>query len=677
GLNGEENANPMMIGENPDARGRTWEGMIDEVTIWNRVLNEAEVTELFTSASSIGDLLVPPVFEFDFNDGVPEGVELTGTAEVRDSGGVDDSGYLKVTDAENSQLGAVIFPDISGGTAVKGFKFSVDVRSGGGTDRPADGFSMNLVRPNDPLLTGDPRGATYAGIGNETSLPEEGSRTGFGLGFDEWESGAPDIVGISVRVDNDLIVQVPAPTLNGEADDPTSLQTGPQPDGGDSTENLTWQKFEVVVDENDAGKTEITVNWKGTEIVKEEILFPGGALIPVFGGRTGGANANHHFDNMRLELIKARLAALTGYKGRKDLVQYRFIDGPESQVVRESIVITVNGAEVEAVLDDDGQNIIANYIPPQEFEGGQTIPVSVTAMDTVGNTFTRSDEIVIPPSGLFGGGTFTVRHFTEAGSIEAVDEVLSGAATPPEDITISSTYVHFHDNSGPPLFADESEPYPLWGPQGDNSGFGDRNAYGIHATGNILMKEPGTYHFVCNSDDGFRLIVDGENVGEAGDRGRGNTFMPVDLSEGEHSIDFAHWENGGGAGVSLYVSRAPAGEQPTFNATNYQLVEAFDITVVVTEDTDGDGMDDFKENFYFGDLSRDGTGDEDGDGLNDADELALFASPIEKDSDGDGIEDGPEVELGTDPANADTDGDTIADGTERDETMTDPNDADS
>ena len=32
----QSNENPMMIGENPDARNRTWSGIIDDVGIWNR-----------------------------------------------------------------------------------------------------------------------------------------------------------------------------------------------------------------------------------------------------------------------------------------------------------------------------------------------------------------------------------------------------------------------------------------------------------------------------------------------------------------------------------------------------------------------------------------------------------------------------------------------------------------
>ena len=43
----ESNDFPMMIGENPDARGRTWSGIIDDVGIWDRPISEDEVAKIW------------------------------------------------------------------------------------------------------------------------------------------------------------------------------------------------------------------------------------------------------------------------------------------------------------------------------------------------------------------------------------------------------------------------------------------------------------------------------------------------------------------------------------------------------------------------------------------------------------------------------------------------------
>jgi hypothetical protein len=49
--NVENNDQPVMIGENPDARGRTWNGMIDDVAIWGRALDESEVAFLWNNGN--------------------------------------------------------------------------------------------------------------------------------------------------------------------------------------------------------------------------------------------------------------------------------------------------------------------------------------------------------------------------------------------------------------------------------------------------------------------------------------------------------------------------------------------------------------------------------------------------------------------------------------------------
>ena len=45
------NTNHLFIGENPGARNREWEGEIDDIAIWNRVLTPAEIAALFTGGT--------------------------------------------------------------------------------------------------------------------------------------------------------------------------------------------------------------------------------------------------------------------------------------------------------------------------------------------------------------------------------------------------------------------------------------------------------------------------------------------------------------------------------------------------------------------------------------------------------------------------------------------------
>ncbi len=240
---------------------------------------------------------------FDF-DAADEGAAVFGDSEVRLEGGLD-GGYLKVTDAANGQRGKIILPDVGGGgqfvfggrtgganaahhidnleASVVGDRVEVSaaLRVGGGTDRPADGFSFNFVRPGDPLLAENTDG--WAGIGGEPeNLPEEGSTTGISVGFDEWQSGpnaqetgnytTDDLVGLSLRIDGQLVGQAPLPTLNGALDDITSLQTGPN-DGSD----LGWATLTISAPLEGASIYNTTVSWKGAEV--QFVPEPGSSVI--------------------------------------------------------------------------------------------------------------------------------------------------------------------------------------------------------------------------------------------------------------------------------------------------------------------------------------------------------------------------------------------------------------
>jgi hypothetical protein len=151
-----------------------------------------------------------------------------------------------------------------------------------------------------------------ADIASFCSTHESGSQTGIAISFDTWAGntfpdGESDVEGLSVRVDGKTVKAVPLPTRHGECEDDTSLQTGPRNpdywvDGGDpydseSWSQLCWQPLRVVV--TTQGK--VSVYWKGNPILENEPtgFFPSAGQI-MLACRTGGANSNVHFDNLRL-----------------------------------------------------------------------------------------------------------------------------------------------------------------------------------------------------------------------------------------------------------------------------------------------------------------------------------------------------------------------------------------
>lgn len=308
----------------------------------------------------------------DFND--PNDPRLaqifsSGTAEVREDGGVDNTGYLKVTDANNGESGLIVLPDLSDppGSALESFQITADLRVGAGTAQPADGFSFNLVRPEDPLLQ-EPPGAYASSPVGEANLPEEGSQTGLGIGFDEWQSGGADpeannelpnpdcgpsssleasldagragivhdCIGISIRVDNELIAQAAFPTLNGELSDQFSLQTGPQ----GSVDDLGWAELRIQVtpDLTNENNSNIRITYKDREVINGSFAYKPSPGQLVFGGRTGGANSHHHIDNIRIITDFTRIELLGDFNedGKLDLVDFGILADNMNTLIPEN-----------------------------------------------------------------------------------------------------------------------------------------------------------------------------------------------------------------------------------------------------------------------------------------------------------------------------------------------------
>ncbi len=528
-----------------------------------------------------------PDFTFDFNTDPSDQIDIItnnpGSTEWRASGGVDDTGYLSLTDATNGTRAAIIFDDPTGGKPIEGLNFSVDCRIGGGTDQPADGFSVNIVRPSDPLLQGAGGVGYAASPTNEADLPEEGSQTGLGIGFDAWYSGGTDVIGFSVRVDGELVTQVPAPTLNGEADDIESLQTGPL-NVDDPLSELTWQPFEV--DLTPAG--ELTISWKGEVIVDALPVnyFPGPGQI-VFGARTGDANQHHHFDNLSLTILAAAKAVVSGLEFSREEVKFQITDGEDSAVADGSIALTLNGEEVNATITKEGQITSILYTPETPFETASILTYELTAMDTLGNDVGRSGTIELPvpyfpidplpgaepAAGQFGvrylwGGTGDFEQINDAREAIAAIQAVANGTWEGEFFDTLSPVINY---TGGGIFADDLQ-YPE---EVTSSDLWTAEDFVQYARGYLRITQPGDYTFGVHSDDGFGLRVHGASfvsfdTGASGEidpgdpstlfhntpTGDANTRGVLRVTEaGTYLVEFFWYERGGGDNGEFYVSK--------------------------------------------------------------------------------------------------------------------------
>lgn len=388
-----------------------------------------------------------------------------GASEWRASGGASgaaNDGYLSGNDARGGQQWCLVFKDLEAGLVVKAFKFECDLRIGGGTSNPADGFSVNYVRSSDPLLENadngvDPTYQNFSGAGGEGSLPEEGSRTGLGIGFDTWQSGdhpggITDVVGISVRVDGALITQFPVPLepgnqwpggtydaapyrnlAAGSANYTKSMQTGalntdedlngdgeingndsnaPQPNIADDPatwakwlKNLKWEKFVAELTED----AKVKIAWKGVE------LTPAGGLAVnygpssgrlVFAGRTGGAWEAHHIDNIVLTTVPSDKIVVGAASPSPIGFSISVEDSGASVLDPASVALKLNGASVSGAnitTSKSGNTTSIHYRNlAAPLAVGSTNTVDVTVKDTKGVEVSGARTFVVSPYTTLG-----------------------------------------------------------------------------------------------------------------------------------------------------------------------------------------------------------------------------------------------------------------------------------
>src|SRR5262249_37662593 len=130
--------------------------------------------------------------------------------------------------------------------------------------------------------------------------------TGLAIIFDAFnnqqEVPGADVIGLSVRVDNTIITNVPMPVLNGACSNINSLQTG-----NGALANLCWQPLYVNLEEDGT----LDVSYKGTFFLTNfPTAFSPSAGRLILAGRTGGETQNQHVDNIRIVTVPANSPAI-------------------------------------------------------------------------------------------------------------------------------------------------------------------------------------------------------------------------------------------------------------------------------------------------------------------------------------------------------------------------------
>jgi formylglycine-generating enzyme required for sulfatase activity/murein DD-endopeptidase MepM/ murein hydrolase activator NlpD len=201
----------------------------------------------------------------------------------------------------------------------------------------------------------------------------------------------PDIEGVVIRVENRTLERIPMSNRNGACDDPTSLQTGPSdPAAPGSPDGLCWQPVEVEL----AADGRLTVNYKGQKLVDqfETGYSPEPGSRWVVAARTGGANENHHIDNVRIGISGligvnntpptiSNIPNRSVEQNRSDSVS--FVIG-DSETLPGQLGVKITSSNQALLRDSDilvggsGSTRTATLVPLNDATGTATLTVTVT-----------------------------------------------------------------------------------------------------------------------------------------------------------------------------------------------------------------------------------------------------------------------------------------------------------
>ncbi len=89
------------------------------------------------------------------------------------------------------------------------------------------------------------------------------------------------------------------------------------------------------------------------------------------------------------------------------------------------------------------------------------------------------------------------------------------------------------------------------------------DAFSARFTGALRVTQPGSYQLRVEADDGARLTLDGQVLGEGLEPGKPHNFdATVDLAPGDHPIEIDYFQQGGGSALKLFWSRDDEEETP-------------------------------------------------------------------------------------------------------------------
>lgn len=578
----EQNTMPVMIGENPDARNREWEGGIDEVGIWTRALSEAEIIQL--SQQSLGDAL--GLNEWSGNDGL--------VAHWRFDGNYDDS----VGGFNGEPRGDVSFTDGPDGFGqailLNGEDQHVEITGGNENDLEFPGGDMSIsgwfrvdnFDTNWQALISKGEGSNY-----RVARRGGSGKIAYAGGIGEPGEAAPDVndgewhhfVAISdsskstqLWIDGVLAEETDsAPTL-GESDLPLLIGENP------GARNREWE-----------GAIDDIAIWNRV-LTADEIADLSTTSIDLI-------------INPPQDIRAGR------FTSRANGFSWILVDTDEASLQDDSVKFTLDGSEIDAAslsFENDGENTIFTYTA-DDFLPSESLHLLVVDYTTNnGDSLSREREFQTPTYGVVdaslaaegvdtSAGGFRIRAYSTEPNIQNrlffVEQVLRGEhgdnqanlgngpdldrdGQPdllfPEatDGFIDGTVINY-DRFGADVgdFKDPDFIHPILtdGTIPGSPGFQTRDS----GTGNAVLEintyiefpETAVYTLGVTSDDGFKVSIAGSNRDALGnvlgffDGGRGASpteFQFLISEPGIYPVRLLWFNGGGGSNIEFWSKLA-------------------------------------------------------------------------------------------------------------------------
>lgn len=263
-----------------------------------------------------------------------------------------------------------------------------------------------------------------------------------------------------------------------------------------------------------------------------------------------------------------------------------FNDGVFTETLTQGVNTITKSFNIN-VLDRVGP---AGFVGFSGGTGGANAEQKITNFSyTVGNApgvAPRATALTGVPEGGFG--TFGIREVLGAANCcgdlnQAQAAILANTGTSQIDYT--APVLNLYDSDVRGSFRGDSR--YMTDPDQVNDGTDTVNNIAVLATGTIRIPTTGVYTFGTNSDDGFRVIIEGQRFETAagqggtsinangaleftGGRGAGTPSIgSIFLNAGDYKIQMLNWEGGGGASVELYAS---PGAKNAFDFGTFSLI---------------------------------------------------------------------------------------------------------